>query len=51
VEGWRLRCLGRKVWGARLHGAHAAIDVLLPLIAVSFGLTAIGIVFVRALSG
>jgi hypothetical protein len=41
------------VWGARLHGADAAIDVLLPLIAVSFGLTAIGIVFVivRALSG
>jgi hypothetical protein len=33
------------VWGARLHGAHAAIDVLLPLMAVSFGLTAIGIVF------
>jgi len=32
------------VWGARLHGSHAAIDVLLPLIAVSFGLTAIGIV-------
>jgi hypothetical protein len=41
------------VWGARLHGSHAAIDVLLPLIAVSFGLTAIGVVFVivRALSG
>ena len=41
------------VWGARLHGSHAAIDVLLPLIAVSFGLTAIGIVFVivRAVSG
>jgi len=41
------------VWGARLHGADAAIDVLLPLVAVSFGLTAIGIVFVivRALSG
>lgn len=41
------------VWGARLHGTHAAIDVLLPLAAVSFGLTAIGIVFVivRALSG
>lgn len=41
------------VWGARLHGCHAAIDVLLPLIAVSFGLTAIGIVFVivRAVSG
>jgi hypothetical protein len=39
--------------GARLHGSHAAIDVLLPLIAVSFGLTAIGVVFVivRALSG
>jgi hypothetical protein len=35
-----------EVWGARLHGAHAAIDVLLPLMAVSFGLTAIGIVFV-----
>ncbi|HEX3162335.1 MAG TPA: hypothetical protein VHQ92_07135 [Pseudolabrys sp.] len=34
------------VWGAKLHGADAVIDVLLPLIAVSFGLTAIGIVFV-----
>ncbi|MGY8661449.1 hypothetical protein Q3C01_03670 [Bradyrhizobium sp. UFLA05-109] len=34
------------VWGAKLHGTHAAIDVLLPLMAVSFGLTAIGIVFV-----
>jgi hypothetical protein len=34
------------VWGARLHGSDAAIDVLLPLIAVSLGLTAIGIVFV-----
>ena len=34
------------VWGATLHGTHAAIDVLLPLVAVSFGLTAIGIVFV-----
>lgn len=34
------------VWGAKLHGSHAAIDVLLPLAAVSFGLTAIGIVFV-----
>jgi hypothetical protein len=33
------------VWGARLHGSHAAIDVLLPLMAVAFGLTAIGIVF------
>jgi hypothetical protein len=41
------------VWGVRLHGADAAIDALLPLVAVSFGLTAIGIVFVivRALSG
>jgi hypothetical protein len=40
------------VWGARLHASHAAIDVLLPLAAVSFGLTAIGIVFVivRAVS-
>ncbi|MET4217238.1 hypothetical protein ACVW1A_001926 [Bradyrhizobium sp. LB1.3] len=35
-----------KVWGATLHGTDAAIDVLLPLMAVSFGLTAIGIVFV-----
>jgi hypothetical protein len=33
------------VWGARLHGTHAAIDVLLPLAAVAFGLTAIGSVF------
>ena len=32
-------------WGARLHGTHAAIDVLLPLAAVAFGLTALGIVF------
>ena len=41
-----------KVWGAKLHGTHAAIDVLLPLMAVSFGLTAIGIVFlvVRAVA-
>jgi len=41
-----------EVWGAKLHGSDAAIDVLLPLMAVSFGLTAIGIVFVivRALS-
>ena len=35
-----------EVWGAKLPGTHAAIDVLLPLMAVSFGLTAIGIVFV-----
>ncbi|MBP0111100.1 MULTISPECIES: hypothetical protein [Bradyrhizobium] len=35
-----------RVWGAKLHGSHAAIDVLLPLAAVSFGPTAIGIVFV-----
>jgi hypothetical protein len=34
------------VWDARLRGKDAAIDALLPLIAVSFGLTAIGIVFV-----
>lgn len=36
-----------EVWGAKLHGADAVIDVLLPLIAVSFGLTAIGIVSER----
>jgi hypothetical protein len=48
LAGRRFRGLG-----ARLHGSHAAIDVLLPLLAVSFGLTAIGVVFVivRALSG
>ncbi len=34
------------VWGARLRARDAAIDVLLPLTAVSLGLTAIGIVFV-----
>ena len=34
------------VWGARLRARDAAIDVLLPLVAVSLGLTAIGIVFV-----
>jgi hypothetical protein len=34
------------VWGAKLHGTHAAIDALLPLMAVSFGLMGIGIVFV-----
>jgi hypothetical protein len=33
------------VWGARLRGSDAAIDLLLPLAAVAFGLTAIGIVF------
>jgi hypothetical protein len=34
------------VWGARLRARDAAIDVLLPLVAVSLGLTAIGVVFV-----
>jgi hypothetical protein len=33
------------VWGAKLRNSHAAIDALLPLMAVAFGLTAIGIVF------
>jgi hypothetical protein len=33
------------VWGSKLHGTHAAIDMLLPLAAVAFGLTAIGAVF------
>jgi hypothetical protein len=33
------------VWGSKLRSAHAAIDMLLPLAAVAFGLTAIGIVF------
>jgi len=34
------------VWGSKLRGTHAAIDMLLPLAAVAFGLTALGIVFV-----
>jgi hypothetical protein len=40
------------VWGSKLRAAHAAIDMLLPLAAVAFGLTAIGIVFLadRALA-
>jgi hypothetical protein len=33
------------VWGSRIHSTHAAIDMLLPLAAVAFGLTGIGIVF------
>lgn len=33
------------VWGGRVRGTDAAIDLLLPLAAVAFGLTAIGIVF------
>jgi len=34
-----------EVWGSRLRGTQAAIDMLLPFAAVAFGLTAIGIVF------
>lgn len=33
------------VWGGRLKGSHAAIDAVLPLAAVAFGLAALGIVF------
>jgi hypothetical protein len=33
------------VWGSKLHGTHAAIDMLLSLAAVALGLTGIGIVF------
>jgi len=33
------------VWGSKLHGTHAAVDMLLPLAAVAFGLTALGVVF------
>ena len=33
------------MWGAKLRSMHAAIDILLPLAAAAFGLTAIGIVF------
>ncbi len=33
------------VWGSKLRGTDAAIDMLLPLAAVAFGLTALGIVF------
>jgi hypothetical protein len=32
------------VWGSKLRSTHAAIDMLLPLAAVAFGLMAIGIV-------
>ena len=33
------------VWGSRIRATHAAIDMLLPLAAVAFGLVAIGVVF------
>jgi hypothetical protein len=33
------------VWGSKLRGTDAAIDMLLPLAAVAFGLVALGIVF------
>jgi hypothetical protein len=33
------------IWGSKLVGMHAAIDMLLPLAAAAIGLTAIGIVF------
>src|SRR4051812_23602413 len=36
------------VRGSKLKSTHAAIDMLLPLAAVAFGLTAIGIVFLIA---
>ena len=43
LRDWGLRDFS--VWGAKIKGSHAAIDILLPLAAVTFGLTAIGIVF------
>jgi hypothetical protein len=43
LREWGLRDFS--VWGAKIKGSHAAIDVLLPLAAVAFGLTAIGIAF------
>jgi hypothetical protein len=39
------------VWGGQLHGTQAAIDMLLPLAAVAFGLTALGIVFLICANG
>jgi hypothetical protein len=33
------------VWDGKLHGGQAAIQILLPIAAAAFGLTAIGIVF------
>ncbi len=33
------------VWGGQLKGGHAAIDALLPLVAVAGGMVALGIVF------
>src|SRR5258708_36610470 len=38
------------VWGSKLRGTDAAIDMLLPLAAVAFGLTALGIIFLIAAS-
>ena len=39
------------VWDSKLHSTDAAVDMLLPLAAVAFGLTAIGIVFVICANG
>jgi hypothetical protein len=33
------------VWDGKLHGGQAAIQILLPIAAAAFGLTALGIVF------
>jgi hypothetical protein len=38
-------------WGSKLRATQAAIDMLLPLAAVAFGLTAIGIVFLICANG
>ena len=38
------------VWDSKLRSSHAAIDMLLPLAAVAFGLTALGIVFMISAS-
>jgi hypothetical protein len=38
------------VWDSKLRSSQAAIDMLLPLAAVAFGLTALGIVFVISAS-
>lgn len=39
------------IWGSRLKARHAAVDALLPLAAVAFGMIGIGIVFAMVAAG
>jgi len=38
-------------WQGRLRGANAAIEILLPIAAVAFGMTAFGLVYLFTLHG